>query len=93
MVGTATNLLAFDVHNNRDIFFKDVADGVNALTIGRPNSVGPVLALAGGNCSVQGFDIHGDEKLWYALAHAVRRHVGLTPPLSSLGTGPSPETT
>ena len=29
LVGTQTNLLAYDVDNNADIFYKDVADGVS----------------------------------------------------------------
>ena len=34
-VGTPTNLLAYDVENNADLFYRDVQDGVNAITIGR----------------------------------------------------------
>ena len=29
LIGTQTNLLAYDVDNNADIFYKDVADGVS----------------------------------------------------------------
>ena len=56
LVGTPTNLLAYDVERNADLFHKDVQDGVNAVVVGR---LGPIdgdaspLAIVGGNCSLQ----------------------------------------
>jgi Bardet-Biedl syndrome 2 protein len=35
LVGTNTDLLAYDVDENKDHFFKDVPDGVNAMLCGR----------------------------------------------------------
>ena len=35
MIGTPTNLLAYDVERNADVFHKDVPDGVNALVVGQ----------------------------------------------------------
>jgi Bardet-Biedl syndrome 2 protein len=32
LVGTPTNLLAYDVEENADLFHKDVQDGVNAVS-------------------------------------------------------------
>ncbi|CAM9274965.1 unnamed protein product [Ectocarpus sp. 8 AP-2014] len=64
LVGSQTNLLAHDVENNADIYYKDVADGVSAVLLGcLPPSQQP-LALVGGNCSVQGFDATGTERFW-----------------------------
>lgn len=43
-----------------------MADGVNALTVGtlgRPDNRKP-LAIAGGNCSLQGFDAEGNDPFW-----------------------------
>ena len=34
VVGTPTNLLAYDVENNSDLFYKDVPDGANCVQIG-----------------------------------------------------------
>ena len=34
VVGTPTNLLAYDVENNSDLFYKDVPDGANCVHIG-----------------------------------------------------------
>ena len=34
VIGTPTNLLAYDVENNSDIFYKDVPDGANCVEIG-----------------------------------------------------------
>lgn len=34
-VGTESNLLAYDVDRNSDLFFRDTQDGVNSLVIGK----------------------------------------------------------
>lgn len=53
LVGTPTNLMAYDLHHNKDLFFKDVADGVNAIVVRSPSKSSTPLAIVGGNCSVQ----------------------------------------
>ncbi|EDO39492.1 predicted protein [Nematostella vectensis] len=63
-VGTPTNMLAYDVENNSDLFYKDVADGVNAILVGKLGGYDLPLALAGGNCSIQGFDCDGNDEFW-----------------------------
>eukprot|EP00002_Diphylleia_rotans_P031077 TRINITY_DN6438_c0_g1_i3.p1 TRINITY_DN6438_c0_g1~~TRINITY_DN6438_c0_g1_i3.p1 ORF type:complete len:353 (-),score=74.27 TRINITY_DN6438_c0_g1_i3:1230-2288(-) len=62
-VGSHTNLLAYDVESNADIFFRDVADGVNAIVLGQ---VAPEekYAIVGGNCSIVGFNGEGEEVYW-----------------------------
>lgn len=63
-VGTQSNLLAYDTERNADVFFRDVQDGVNTLLVGRATPGGPPLVIAGGNCSILGFDADGKEVLW-----------------------------
>ena len=65
LVGTHSNLLAYNVEDNSDVFYKDVPDGVNVITSGRiaGGGSGP-LAIIGGNCSIQGFDYQGKELFW-----------------------------
>eukprot|EP00899_Mesostigma_viride_P018346 jgi/Mesvir1/26512/Mv16169-RA.1 len=64
LVGTQASLLAYDVNENADLFFKDVSDGVNKIVCG-PVGTSPVpLAVVGGNCSIQGFDSDGNEQYW-----------------------------
>jgi len=63
-VGTPTNLLAYDVENNSDMFYKEVADGVNSLLVGNIGTNPTPLVLAGGNCSIQGFDSEGNDEFW-----------------------------
>jgi Bardet-Biedl syndrome 2 protein len=63
-IGSRTNLLAYDVDNNKDIFDKEVSDGVNCLAFGTFSTVGEVLIVSGGNCSITGFDIAADERFW-----------------------------
>lgn len=64
LVGTHTNLLAYDVEKNSDIFYKEVPDGVNSLIYGRIPGIQAPLAVVGGNCSIQGFDVEGQELFW-----------------------------
>ncbi|KAF2366333.1 Ciliary BBSome complex subunit 2 C-terminal domain [Trinorchestia longiramus] len=64
VVCTPTNVLAYDVQNNADVFYKEVSDGSNAVTIGRLWRHPTPLALVGGNCSVQGFDATGADMFW-----------------------------
>ena len=64
LVGTQTNLRAYDVEANSDAFYKDVPDGVYAILHGMLPSIDTPLAIVGGNCSIQGFNYDGDELFW-----------------------------
>lgn len=64
LVGTPSNLQCYDVELNRDMFYKDVPDGVNACVVGQFGNVDIPLAIVGGNCSIQGFGGDGSEKFW-----------------------------
>ncbi len=63
-VGTPTNLLAYDVEENADLFHKDVPDGVNSIAVGVVGGREEPLAVVGGNCSLQGFNRAGDDPFW-----------------------------
>ena len=52
-VGAQTTLLAYDVQENCDLFFKDAPDGANAILVGKLGDLEAPLALVGGNCSIQ----------------------------------------
>ncbi|KEG09380.1 putative intergrin alpha chain protein, partial [Trypanosoma grayi] len=71
--GAATSLLAYDVDRNREYFYREVEDGVQAVACGvvntarGPNGTGGVptpLTIVGGNCTINGFDASGMESLW-----------------------------
>lgn len=64
LVGTPSTLHCYDVDQNKDLFFKDLTDGVNVIVVGQFGSSEQTLALVGGNCSIQGFDHTGADKLW-----------------------------
>uniref|UniRef100_A0A8C5PQR3 Bardet-Biedl syndrome 2 protein homolog n=1 Tax=Leptobrachium leishanense TaxID=445787 RepID=A0A8C5PQR3_9ANUR len=72
VVGTQTNLLAYDVHNNSDLFYKEIADGANAVVVGKLGNVTSPLALIGGNCALQGFDCEGNDRFWTVTGDNVR---------------------
>jgi Bardet-Biedl syndrome 2 protein len=58
LVGTSTNVLAYDVMANADLFHVEVPDGVLSLCMGSRS------ALAGGCCTVVGLDERGAEAFW-----------------------------
>eukprot|EP00607_Mallomonas_marina_P009864 CAMPEP_0182420674 /NCGR_PEP_ID=MMETSP1167-20130531/5644_1 /TAXON_ID=2988 /ORGANISM="Mallomonas Sp, Strain CCMP3275" /LENGTH=760 /DNA_ID=CAMNT_0024596939 /DNA_START=242 /DNA_END=2524 /DNA_ORIENTATION=+ len=63
-VGTQSNLLAYDVERNSDVYFRDVQDGVNSLITGRISNVPSPVVVAGGNCSILGYNKDGMEMFW-----------------------------
>jgi len=71
LVGTPSNLQAYDVDQNRDLFFTEVSEGVSSLAVGRLGGVRAPVALVGGNCSVQGFDAEGNEQYWTVAGDVV----------------------
>ncbi|XP_052023070.1 Bardet-Biedl syndrome 2 protein [Apodemus sylvaticus] len=64
LVGTQTSLLAYDIYNNSDLFYREVADGANAIVLGTLGDIAPPLAIIGGNCALQGFDHEGNDLFW-----------------------------
>uniref|UniRef100_A0A5F9D3A6 Bardet-Biedl syndrome 2 protein homolog n=1 Tax=Oryctolagus cuniculus TaxID=9986 RepID=A0A5F9D3A6_RABIT len=64
LVGTQTNLLAYDVYNNSDLFYREVTDGANAIVLGTLGDISSPLAIIGGNCALQGFDHEGNDLFW-----------------------------
>lgn len=43
---------------------KQIADGANAIVIGKLGTFENPLAIVGGNCSIQGFDLEGNDEFW-----------------------------
>ncbi|XP_025890178.1 Bardet-Biedl syndrome 2 protein [Nothoprocta perdicaria] len=72
LVGTQTNLLAYDVHNNSDLFYREVSDGANAIVLGTLGDISSPLAIIGGNCALQGFDSEGNDLFWTVTGDNVR---------------------
>ncbi|CAK9033061.1 Bardet-Biedl syndrome 2 protein [Durusdinium trenchii] len=67
LVGSESSLLAYDVHNNCDLFFVDITDCVHTLAFGLLPQCAEPLIFVGGNCSLQGFDGEGNEKFWTVI--------------------------
>uniref|UniRef100_A0A3Q2DAX2 Bardet-Biedl syndrome 2 n=1 Tax=Cyprinodon variegatus TaxID=28743 RepID=A0A3Q2DAX2_CYPVA len=72
LVGSQTNLLAYDVHDNTDVFYRDVTDGANAIVLGKLGDISSPLAIIGGNCALQGFDYEGNDHFWTVTGDNVR---------------------
>ena len=64
LVGTNSSLQAYDVHASQDLFFKDIQDGVSALTVGKLSwTAVPTVTVGGASC-VLGMDAFGNELYW-----------------------------
>lgn len=64
-VGTKTSILAYDVNDNRDLYYKEVADGANAIVVGNLGcNISDPVTIVGGNCSIMALDRVGEEVLW-----------------------------
>ena len=50
----------------------DVSDGVNCLHFTKIHSIREPLIVAGGNCSITGFDINSTESFWTVTGDNVR---------------------
>lgn len=50
-----------------------VADGANAIVLGKLGNIQTPLAIVGGNCALQGFDYEGNDQFW-----TVRRSMHFT---------------
>jgi len=63
-IGSRTNLLAYDVNSNSDLFDYEIADGLNCLGLGKIEGVEDKLILAGSNCSITGLDKLAEDRFW-----------------------------
>jgi Bardet-Biedl syndrome 2 protein len=63
-IGSPTSLMCHDITNNKTMFDKEILDGVYCLTTGMFSNFSYPICLVGGNCSLQGFDLTGEEKFW-----------------------------
>lgn len=70
-IGTENNILVYQVDDNMEVFFKDVAESVRCMTIGKISSSHQPLLLSGSNTTVKGYDVKGDEILWIVTSGVV----------------------
>lgn len=71
LVGTPTNVLAYDVQDNSDLFFKEVPDGVQRVVFGEVQGIASPITIVGGTCSILGFDSTGEEVFWTVTGDVV----------------------
>ena len=74
-IGSNTNLLVYDCTNNSDVFDKEVNDGLSSLGVCSEEclpDVGQPVVIVGGNCSITGFDVDGEERFWTVSGDNVR---------------------
>lgn len=71
VLGTSTHILAYHVHDNKDIFFKESPDGVKSIITGFWQESSHPVIMVGGNSSVHGYDHMGNEIFWTAVGDVV----------------------
>jgi Bardet-Biedl syndrome 2 protein len=71
-IGTESTLMAYDVQRNSDLFNCETPDGCNDLKIVKWSANAAPMVVAGGNCSILGFDEDGEEMLWTVTGDLVR---------------------
>ncbi|KAK9872406.1 hypothetical protein WA026_017865 [Henosepilachna vigintioctopunctata] len=71
VIGTSSHILAYHVHDNRDVFYKECPDGVKAVTIGNFGDVKFPLLLVGGNSAIHGYNHEGNEIFWTAIGDSI----------------------
>jgi Bardet-Biedl syndrome 2 protein len=59
------------VHENTDIFYTTVLEGISTLQVGRLPSFSTPVILVAGECTVQGYDQDGEEVFWTMSGDAV----------------------
>ncbi|KIH67170.1 hypothetical protein ANCDUO_02496 [Ancylostoma duodenale] len=63
VVGTESQVLVYDFHQNSTVFRRDVPDGVHCFAVGKIGELDRMI-LCGGNCAIWGFDESGKDVYW-----------------------------
>ncbi|OQV23575.1 Bardet-Biedl syndrome 2 protein-like protein [Hypsibius exemplaris] len=63
-IGTPTELVVYDVPQNREVFRKSTTGGASSIAVGKTGRIKKTLAIVGGESALQGFDEDGNEPLW-----------------------------
>lgn len=79
IIGSPSHILVYNVHDNKDVFYKECANEVNALAVGHFGEINPgpgvfknqLLIFVGGNCSIHGYDWMGNEIFWTVIGDNV----------------------
>ncbi|XP_015126074.1 Bardet-Biedl syndrome 2 protein homolog [Diachasma alloeum] len=72
LIGTVTHVLAYQVEDNADLFYKEVSDGAFSIAIGKLSWLPNQVAIIGGNCSITVLDCEGNEVYWTVMGDIVR---------------------
>ncbi|WKY08410.1 hypothetical protein Q1695_007715 [Nippostrongylus brasiliensis] len=70
VVGTESQVLVYDFHQNSTVFRRDVPDGVQCFAVGKMGEIDRMI-LCGGNCAIWGFDENGKDVYWTVTGDAV----------------------
>ncbi|XP_043493368.1 Bardet-Biedl syndrome 2 protein homolog [Polistes fuscatus] len=71
LIGTGTHILAYNVEDNADIFYKEMSDGALCITIGKLGWLSDQVAVVGGNSSITVLDSKGKEIFWTVMGDIV----------------------
>ncbi|XP_008560826.1 Bardet-Biedl syndrome 2 protein homolog [Microplitis demolitor] len=71
LIGTLTHILAYQVEENADLFYKNIPDGVYSITIGKLSWLSNQVTVIGSNCSITILDGEGNEIFWTIMGGIV----------------------
>jgi Bardet-Biedl syndrome 2 protein len=71
-IGSQTAVLAYNVADNTDLFYKEVGEGVHTMAFGVVGTLEAGVVVVGGNCSIFGYNEEGEDKFWNVAGDNVR---------------------
>ncbi|XP_074109421.1 BBSome complex member BBS2 isoform X2 [Cotesia typhae] len=72
LIGTSTHILAYQVEENADLFYKNIPDGVYSIAVGKLSWLSNQVTIIGSNCSITIIDGEGNEVFWTIMGGIVR---------------------
>ncbi|KAF3425049.1 hypothetical protein E2986_06059 [Frieseomelitta varia] len=71
LIGTTSHVLAYNIEDNSDIFYKEMSDSARYIMIGKLSWLPNQVAIIGGNSSVTILDSQGTEIFWAVVGGTV----------------------
>ncbi|XP_034935482.1 Bardet-Biedl syndrome 2 protein homolog [Chelonus insularis] len=75
LIGTSTHILAYQVEENAEHFYKSIPNGVYSITIGKVGWFPNYIVVVGSNASLTIFDSEGQEIFWTIVGDIIRSSI------------------
>lgn len=71
LIGTKNSLTAFDVFNNKTLFYREIPEGVNCIKIGTLDENNEKIIICGCGTTIWGLKVDGTDLFWTALGDEI----------------------